>query len=144
MRDNVIFLLLRNLNPKALNKKTIIITAALVFGVAFAGFAQQGRVNIQQDSIIPKLLEIKTEMTKANKLGDRYRIQIFSGDNNGASSVLKDFRSQYSNWPSTIVYDTPNYKVWVGNFRNSLEADRALQQIKNSFPAAFRFRPERN
>ena len=137
-------MLLRNLNQKVLNRKKIVMTATLVFGFAFAGFAQQGRVNIQQDSIIPKLLEIKTDMTKANKLGDRYRIQIFSGDNNGASDVLKDFRSQYSEWASTIVYDTPNYKVWVGNFRNSLEADRALQQIKNSFPAAFRFRPERN
>jgi len=118
--------------------------AALIVGTALTGFAQDGRVNIDQDPIIPKLLEIKTDMTKANKLGDRYRIQIFSGDNNGASNVIKDFRSQYSEWASTIVYDTPNYKVWVGNFRNSLEADRALQQIKNTFPAAFRFSPERN
>ena len=127
-----------------MNRKKIVMTAALVLGIAFSGFAQQGRVNIQQDSIIPNLLEIKTDMTKANKLGDRYRIQIFSGDNNGASNVLKDFRNQYTQWMSTIIYDTPNYKVWVGNFRNSLEADRALQQIKNAFPAAFRFRPERN
>ena len=144
MKDIVIFLLLRNLNQKALNRKKIVMTAALVLGIVFSGFAQQGRVNIQQDSIIPHLLEIKTDMTKANKLGDRYRIQIFSGDNNGASNVLKDFRNQYTQWTSTIIYDTPNYKVWVGNFRNSLEADRALQQIKNAFPAAFRFRPERN
>ena len=127
-----------------MNRKKIVMTAALVLGIVFSGFAQQGRVNIQQDSIIPHLLEIKTDMTKANKLGDRYRIQIFSGDNNGASNVLKDFRNQYTQWTSTIIYDTPNYKVWVGNFRNSLEADRALQQIKNAFPAAFRFRPERN
>lgn len=126
-----------------MNRKTIILGVALAFGTTLNLFAQEGRVNIQQDSIIPKLLEIKSDMTKANKLGDRYRIQIFSGDNNGASNVIKDFRSQYSDWTSTIVYDTPNYKVWVGNFRNSLEADRALQQIKNTFPAAFRFRPER-
>ena len=144
MKDNVIFLYIRKLNDKALNRKKLLIAAALVFGIGYTGTAQTGQVNIQQDSIIPKLLMIKTDMTKANKLGDRYRIQIFSGDNNGASNVLKDFRNQYTQWTSTIIYDTPNYKVWVGNFRNSLEADRALQQIKNAFPAAFRFRPERN
>ena len=117
---------------------------ALVVGIGSTAFAQVGHVNIQQDSIIPKLLEIKTEMGKANKIGDRYKIQIFSGDNNAASNLLKEYRAQYSQWPSTIIYDTPNYKVWVGNFRNSLEADRALAEIKKTFPAAFRFRPERN
>ena len=144
MKDNVIFLYIRKLNDKALNRKKLLMAAAFVFGMAYTGFAQVGQVNIQQDSIIPKLLEIKTEMGKANKIGDRYRIQIFSGDNSSASNILKEYRAQYSQWPSTIIYDTPNYKVWVGNFRNSLEADRALEQIKNTFPAAFRFRPERN
>ena len=144
MTDNVIFLFIRKLNSKILNKRNLFSTAALFFAFTLTGFAQQGRVNIQQDSLIPKLLEIKSDMTKTNRLGDRYLIQIFSGDNNAASSVLKEFRSQYKQWPSTIVYDTPNYKVWIGNFRNSLEADRALAQIKNGFPAAFRLRPERN
>lgn len=124
-----------------MNRKKIFLTAAVILSLGFAGMAQEGRVNIQQDPIIPKLLELKTELTKANKLGDRYRIQIFSGDNNAASGVLKDYRAQFAEWPSTIIYDTPNYKVWVGNFRNSLEADRALGQIKASFPAAFRFKP---
>ena len=144
MKDNVIFLYIRKLNDKALNRKKLLIAAALVFGIGYTGTAQTGQVNVQQDSIIPKLLMIKTEMGKANKIGDRYKIQIFSGDNNAASNLLKEYRAQYSQWPSTIIYDTPNYKVWVGNFRNSLEADRALGEIKKSFPAAFRFRPERN
>ena len=144
MKDNVIFLYIRNLNDKALNRKKILIPFSMFLGIGFTGFAQEGKVSIQQDSLIPKLLEMKTEMGKANRIGDRYKIQIFSGDNNAASTVLKDYRAQFKQWPSTIIYDTPNYKVWVGNYRNSLEADRALNQIKNSFPSAFRFKPERN
>lgn len=127
-----------------MKKRTSLIAAALILGFAAPAVAQQGQVNIQQDTLIPQLLKLKTDLGKANKIGDRYRIQIFSGDNNQASTVIKDFRSEYSQWPSTIVYETPNYKVWVGNFRNSLEADRALKEIKNSFPAAFRFRPDRS
>lgn len=119
----------------------MIIAFALVLGIGLAGNAQEGRVNIEQDTLIPTLLQLKTEMGKANKIGDRYRIQIFSGDNSAASTVLKEFRSQYKQWPSTIIYDTPNYKVWIGNFRTSLAADRALLEIRNSFPAAFRFKP---
>lgn len=126
-----------------MNKKKISIAAAFIFGIGFSGFGQEGRVQVSQDSLIPKLLNLKTEMGKESRIGDRYRIQIFSGDNKKASDAIKEFRSLYSDWSSTIVYETPNYKVWIGNFRNSLEADRALLEIKQSFPAAFRFKPDR-
>ncbi|WP_424493084.1 SPOR domain-containing protein [Salinimicrobium sp. GXAS 041] len=127
-----------------MTRKNIWAAALLMATAAYSGFAQEGRVQVKQDSLIPHLLEIKTEMGKESRIGDRYRIQIFSGDNNKASEVIKEFRSLYTEWPSTIVYETPNYKVWVGNFRNSLEADRALLKVKKSFPAAFRFKPERS
>jgi hypothetical protein len=126
-----------------LNKKKIVIAATFIFGIGFSGFAQEGHVQVSQDSLIPQLLNLKTEMGKESRIGDRYRIQIFSGDNKKASDAIKEFRSLYSDWSSTIVYETPNYKVWIGNFRNSLEADRALLEIKQSFPAAFRFKPDR-
>lgn len=112
-------------------------------GATTAGIAQQGQVSIIQDEAIPALLEKKTQMVKDGIIGERYRIQLFSGDNNKASQVIKEYRASYRAWPSTIVFETPNYKVWVGNFRNSLEADRALLEIRKSFPSAFRFKPEK-
>lgn len=126
-----------------LNKKKLLITAAVILGFSAISKAQEGQVSIKQDDLIPELMEKKTEMVKDGRMGDRYRIQLFSGDNNQASKIIKEYRALYPQWPSTIVYETPNYKVWVGNFRNSLEADKALLSIKNTFPAAFRFKPER-
>jgi len=126
-----------------LKKKKLIITASLIIGFGALGQAQEGQVTVKQDELIPELMEKKTEMVKDSRMGDRYRIQLFSGDNNQASKVIKEYRALYPQWPSTIVYETPNYKVWVGNFRNSLEADKALLTIKNTFPAAFRFKPEK-
>lgn len=124
-------------------KHSFLALALVLFSFA-EGHAQQGRVSIEQDPMIPKLLELKTSLSKDGSLGDRYRIQLFSGDNNEASEVIKKYRELFPEWTSTIVYETPNYKVWVGNFRNSLEADRALIAIKPEFPAAFRFKPDRN
>ncbi|NJW52385.1 SPOR domain-containing protein [Salinimicrobium oceani] len=126
-----------------LRKNNLLLAAIFTVGTTMAVSAQQGQVNITQDEAIPVLLERKTEMVKDGVIGDRYRIQLFSGDNNEASKVIKEYRTLYPGWPSTIVFETPNYKVWVGNFRNSLEADRALLEIKKSFPAAFRFKPEK-
>lgn len=126
-----------------LRKNKLLLSVLFTVGTAAAVSAQQGQVNITQDEAIPELLNKKTEMVKDGVIGDRYRIQLFSGDNNEASKVIREYRSLYPEWSSTIVFETPNYKVWVGNFRNSLEADRALLQIKKSFPAAFRFKPEK-
>ncbi len=126
-----------------LRKSKLIMSAAFLFGITAVSTAQEGRVTIKQDPIIPQLLEKKIEMVQDGIIGDRYRIQLFSGDNNQASKVITEYRAEYPKWSSTIVFDTPNYKVWVGNFRNSLEADRALLEIKKKYPAAFRFRPEK-
>ncbi len=126
-----------------LRRTKLIITSSLLLGFSAIGTAQEGTKNIVQDERIPELLALKTQMTKDSRLGDRYRIQLFSGDNNEASKIIKEYRTLYPDWPSTVVYETPNYKVWVGNFRNSLEADRALLEIKKTFPAAFRFKPEK-
>jgi hypothetical protein len=45
---------------------------------------------------------------------------------------------------SKLVYETPNYKIWVGNFRTRLEADRALVKVKSKFPTAFIFKPKKD
>lgn len=126
-----------------IKRKNVLTAIVLIFGFTFGATAQRATVTIQQDSIIPHLLELKTSMANQGLIGDRYKIQIFSGDNNGASETIKAFRDLNTPWKSTLVYDTPNYKVWVGNFRNKLEADRALLVIEEYYPAAFKFRPER-
>ena len=104
--------------------------------------AQQGEVNIQQSEKIAKLMEVKKELNKDNKIGDRFVIQLYYGDNGEANEVIQKYRNLYT-YPSKIAYEAPNYKVWVGNFRSRLEADRALIKIKEDFPAAFVPKPKR-
>ncbi|MCF4100191.1 SPOR domain-containing protein [Gillisia sp. M10.2A] len=128
---------------RILKIKDCILLGILSVAIHQTSSAQNGNINIQQDESIPELMNLKSEMTKDGKLGERYRIQLYYGDNNTASNVIKDFRSKYTEWPSAIIYETPNYKVWIGNFRNRLEADRALLKLKGDFPAAFIPKPQR-
>lgn len=128
---------------RILNFKSIFYTGIFLLGTQFSGFSQTGQVNIQQNEILPQLLELKSEMTKDGKFGDRYKIQLYYGDNSAASEVIKEFRSKYTDWPSEIKYETPNYKVWIGNFRSRREADKVLLEIKDDFPAAFIPKPQR-
>ncbi len=123
-------------------KNTLIISVLVLAFCAFAK-AQSTPSTVSQDPKITELLELKTQLTKDNELTDRYKIQLYSGERELAYSILKNYRNKMGTWTSSIEYQTPNYKVWVGNYRNRLEADRALLKIKKEFISAFIFKPDR-
>lgn len=125
----------------SLKMRHLLALAAFITCTAF-GFSQEGSVTINQDEKITKLLNIKKTMNKTDN-SDRYKIQIYSGHRSGAKSAQKEFRESYTSWRSTIQYETPNFKIWAGNFRTRLEADRALKRIKKTFPSAFIFKPKK-
>lgn len=105
--------------------------------------AQQGVVNIKEDEKITELIRLKTILSKENKLSDGFTIQLYNGELKEANNSIREYNRTLSSWTATIEYETPNYKVWVGNFLTRLEADRALLEIQKSFPNAFVLRPER-
>ncbi len=105
--------------------------------------AQEGAVVVNQDRDIDALLRLKKDV---NKTKLNYKIQIFSQANDrlGAEKARLDFKNTFSDWETSMKYETPNYKIWVGDFKTRLEADRALLVIKKEFKSAFIFKPKKN
>ena len=122
--------------------KAFIISLLLILTVQI-GWSQNATVTVNEDPKIPKLLSLKKELEKDNKLSDGFTIQLYYGELNRANSVIRKYRNKYANWPASIEYETPNYKVWVGNFSARLDADRALLEIQKDFPSAFILKPDR-
>jgi hypothetical protein len=118
--------------------KTIV--AVLLFTcMSTLSFAQEGKVTVEQDENIAKLLEYKKDL----KTVELYKIQVFQGNRSFAEDLKASFESKYNDWPTEMVYETPNYKIWVGNFRSRLEADKALIKIKKNYVNAFIFQPKK-
>lgn len=128
---------------KILNMKISTFTVVCILFFGHSSFAQQGTVTINQDKDIDKLLSVKKEMNESENISDRYRIQIYSGNRSEAEKALSTFRNMSLELKSKLVYETPNYKIWVGNFRDRLEADRALKKVKVKFQTAFIFKPKK-
>jgi len=105
--------------------------------------AQQGEAIVNQDNEITRLLELKKDINSDENSSSRYKIQIYSGRRASAEKADSDFRHSNGQWSSKVVYETPNYKTWVGSFRSRLEADRALLRVKRKFPNAFIFKPKK-
>lgn len=102
----------------------------------------QAKNNITQDKRLPELVSLHNDMIKNNAIGHRYKIQLFYGsDRDQAVKVREDFKKKFSDYPAQIEFETPNYKVWIGDFRSRLEADRAFAPIKEEFKSAFIFQP---
>lgn len=123
---------------KSQNKFFFAIAFFLLFNVV--AIAQTGVVNVNQDPQIDELLELKKNVNKKSK---NFKIQIYNGNRIGAENARSTFRKNYSDWSVSLEYETPNYKIWVGNFKTRLEADRALLRIKKKFTHAFIFKPKR-
>jgi hypothetical protein len=71
---------------------------------------------------------MKEKINVSNAVND-YKIQIFSGDMK-KKNTLAEFRQAFSGMDGTIIFNTPNYKVWVGNYKSRIEAERNLIDIK--------------
>jgi len=114
------------------------IICLVLLGVSLQINAQEGKVHIDQNRDISTLLEFKKDLSTV----DLYKIQVYQGNRSGAEDAKSKFASTYDEWPISMVYETPNYKIWVGNFRSRLEADRALIKIKKNYTSAFIFKPK--
>ena len=109
---------------------------SLVF-VCFIGYNSKAQVTVNKPEGLDGLIYYRTEQRKnpdAKVLG--YNILIFRGENRGSADKIKaQFDSEYSDY-SEVVWDEPNFKVYVGLFKTKLECMHLFHQIKDKFPTA--------
>jgi hypothetical protein len=105
--------------------------------------AQDNRNNVKQSPNFEQLLNEKRKINPLLTVNERYKIQIFSGDSDTAKKLLYDCKQEFNQLDGTIVFNTPNYKVWIGNFRTRIEAERNLVEVKKRFSTAFLIKPKK-
>lgn len=99
--------------------------------------AQTATVKIEQDSTITKLMATKIEIDTENYSSKFYTIQLFYGDNKRAQELYKNFKDSFPDWEAELSFETPNYKVQVGRFKDYYFGLNKLKEIKRVYPAAF-------
>ena len=106
-------------------------------------FSQEGKVNVSQDPKFEQLLNEKRKINSSITINDRYKIQIFNGDSDNSKKTLLDFKRENKYMDATIVFSTPLYKVWVGNFKTRIEAEKNLNNLRKKYPKAFLINPNK-
>lgn len=98
-------------------------------------------LNIVADPRINELLEMHREENSRRKGIEGFRIQIYSGSGDNskqeAYKIKASFLSFHPNVEVYIVFQAPEFKVRVGNFRDRSEALALKAKIQNQFPNPF-------
>lgn len=99
----------------------------------------EGKIEIVQDkktdAFQSKYLETISQKTTITG----YTLCIYSGSKQGvaktkASEIRIKFKTVYPDVDASVKYEQPDWKVYVGNFRNRTDAFRLKQQIQSQFP----------
>ena len=105
----------------------------------FQIFGQNGEITIVKSNELDSIIKLRKGL---NSEIQNLRIQIYNGDRANAELIMKEYIEIFNDTSANIIYETPNYKVWVGDFYTQLEADGKLKDIRKKFRSAFIFRPE--
>jgi hypothetical protein len=123
-------------------KRTFFYVIILYFTTSYIN-AQDQNIRVTQDPKFEQLLNEKRKTNVSNATNYLYKIQIFSGESEKAKNTLNEFKQEFSNIDGTIVFNTPNYKVWVGNFKTRIEVERNLIDIRKKYKNVLLIKPNK-
>lgn len=108
-----------------------------------------GRVQLIQDGRLTDLIGTQPKTyyagpTKTNNNGMvtaiGYRIRVYSGNQqntskNRAYAIQKEMNELLPDLKTYVVFKTPNWRLLVGNYRTSEEANAMLRELRREFPS---------
>ena len=89
------------------------------------------------DTLTNKFYDLKKEYSKRVFESTFYTIQIYYGGFEEADSILEDFRESYQEIKSNLIFETPNYKVRIGEYKDINIASQKLEEIRRIYPSSF-------
>lgn len=119
-----------------MNKK-ITILSFLLFG-CLVGFGQN-KNTINVDPEIERMLQRRLSSLDSTNI-QGYRIQIFYGNElQQANREEAQFKLKFPEWQSKVykIYQRPNYRVRVGDFKREIDAQLLLAEVIKHFPNSF-------
>ncbi|MBN1926093.1 MAG: SPOR domain-containing protein [Prolixibacteraceae bacterium] len=96
-------------------------------------------LTIISDSRIDSLLKIHREENIRKGGIDGYRVQIFQGTKDNAYQMKSRFIARYDDIKVYVLFQSPDFRVRIGDFRNRSEAIKLKYLLEDDFPDAHIF-----
>ena len=109
----------------------------IVFFLSNSIMSAQDESVVYNDTVTKKLFQIKKDYSKRIFESTYYTIQIYYGSLEIADSILNDFRETFEEIKSNLIFETPNYKVRIGEYKDINVASQKLEGIRRIYPGSF-------
>ena len=124
------------------------IDSAYIYTPAEKAADTVGYIHYNQSSAITSIMSKKIIVNEANPQISGYRVQIFSVSGVNSKDKVNKEKAEYllKNKDANIyiVYQSPYFKLRIGDYRDKLEAHYHLQEIIKDYPFAFTVKDEVN
>lgn len=109
-----------------------------VFSQSDTTFNTKGEIISINQKGVDKLVSKYKQILKKTGGVEGWRVQlIFKDQKEEILPYQIKFTNLYPEIPVQIAFDSPNYKLTVGNFRTRNEALKIKHQISKNFPGAY-------
>ena len=116
-------------------RKTTVLLLFLI--TCTSGFSQYGNLEIKQDTVVNRLVQKKIELDKQRYETTYFTLQLYYGNLTTANEILEQSKETFPHIPVELSFETPNYKVQAGRFKEKLIGLKTLDTVKKTFPSAF-------
>ena len=100
-----------------------------------------GKIKIFQEERIEFLVSKHVNINQKQNGFMGYRVQIFFGSGGDAKKKALEIKSNvsttYPDIEAHIIYETPNFKLRLGDFRTKNDAYKFKKQLSEEYPSAF-------
>ncbi|WP_318347120.1 SPOR domain-containing protein [Aquipluma nitroreducens] len=100
-----------------------------------------GKLPVRQDPRITDMLIRHNQINQRRNGTEGFRLEIFFSSENKAREqavrVKNEFNLVFPDIASYMLFQTPNFKVRIGDFRNKSEALKTKAYIASKYPNAF-------
>lgn len=120
---------------KILTCKSLILV--IIYGICSSSHSQVSNLDIKQDPKLDSLLNKKITFDRERYSNEYFTLQLYYGNLEIATETLKNAKEMYPNIPVELSFETPNYKVQAGRFKDKIVGLKTLDTVKKKFPSAF-------
>tara|TARA_B100000963_G_scaffold99045_1_gene85581 strand:+ start:724 stop:1107 length:384 start_codon:yes stop_codon:yes gene_type:complete len=100
-------------------------------------FSQNLKINIKQNDKIDSLLNKKIKLDREIYEKTYFTLQLYYGNLTTADEISNKCKAEFPNLPVDLSFETPNYKVQAGFYKDKLIGLKTLDTVRKVFPDAF-------
>ena len=79
----------------------------------------------------------------SNSKSNFFTIQVGFGSYSKAEELKQQVDIDFPDLKAKIIFDSPTYRVQIGQFRSKLEAERKFKEVRIKYPESLLLKPEK-